>query len=233
MIPWIVLQGGLLLLAVFCAFMLTLTGRTIAETRQSKTLADLNQNLAREVREREKAQRELERLATHDPLTGLKNRRVFDQALDDWIALFQRQKSPFVACIIDLDHFKQINDVYGHLAGDAVLAEIGRCLSKSVRDTDVIARYGGEEFALLLRDTNARDSATFLERLRRAVESLSVQVADHALAVTASFGAAEYSDGATDAITLMRIADEGLYEAKARGRNQIVLKSGNGTEERT
>ncbi len=135
--------------------MLTLTGRTIAETRQSKTLADLNQNLAREVRERKKAQRELERLATHDPLTGLKNRRVFDQALDDWIALFQRQKSPFVACIIDLDHFKQINDVYGHLAGDAVLAEIGRCLSKSVRDTDVITRYGGEEFALLLRDTNA------------------------------------------------------------------------------
>ena len=233
LIPWIVLKGGLLLLAVFCAFMLTLTGRTIAETRQSKTLADLNQNLAREVREREEAQRELERLATHDPLTGLKNRRVFDQTLDEWIALFQRQKSPFVVCIIDLDHFKQINDVYGHLAGDAVLAEIGRCLSKSVRDTDVIARYGGEEFALLLRDTNAGGSASFLERLRHAVESLSVQVADHSLAVTASFGAAEYSDGATDAVTLMRIADEGLYEAKARGRNQIVLKSGNGTEERT
>lgn len=164
---------------------------------------------------------ELDRLSREDPLTGLANRREFDQRLDDEIRRAQRQGTPLAVAMLDLDRFKNVNDRFGHALGDAVLREVGDLIRRECRAIDIIGRYGGEEFALALPGTDLHAGATLCERIRVAFERCDWQQLHPDLAVTVSAGVSVWSPGA-DAQTLLAAADANLYEAKRSGRNRVV-----------
>jgi diguanylate cyclase (GGDEF)-like protein len=159
--------------------------------------------------------------AATDPLTGLPNRRSVQAALKRTIAQAGRTLSPMAVLVLDLDHFKQINDTFGHDRGDAVLAAVGDVLSHALRTSDFVGRNGGEEFIALLPDTGVEGALEAAEKLRRAIERLTVPGIDRP--VTASVGAAVYPHTAADAESLLRVADRALYAAKANGRNRAEL----------
>jgi diguanylate cyclase (GGDEF)-like protein len=161
-----------------------------------------------------------ERRATSDQLTGLPNRRAADDALRRMAAHAGRSSSQLAAVLLDLDHFKQINDIHGHDSGDEVLATVGQLLTQSLRTSDFAARYGGEEFLLLLPDTDRNGAVILAEKLRKSIEQ-----ADFArmATVTGSFGVAVLPDDAGEVEQLIREADRALYRAKARGRNRVEI----------
>ncbi len=164
----------------------------------------------------------IEYLADHDPLTGLYNRYYFEQAFERiWLAA-QRGQPPFAVMICDIDHFKRVNDRFGHDAGDTVLEGVARTLRETARRTDLIARQGGEEFVVLAMDLRPETSFFYAERLRLAVASQSFL---EGIQVTISIGIACYSPG-QDRKTLLKKADEALYQAKNSGRNCIRGSSG-------
>ncbi len=177
--------------------------------------------LAREIRRRAEAEDKLEELATTDSLTGLKNRRKFDQEIDSEWRRALRHRSPLSLLMIDADHFKAYNDTYGHQAGDQVLVGIAICISDSVkRAGDCAARYGGEEFAVLLPDTSAMDAMTIAETIRRKVQGWS----DEPVMSTVSIGIASVTPTQTiDWASFVHAADKALYSAKAAGRNCCVM----------
>ncbi len=157
--------------------------------------------------------------ANNDALTGVPNKRALDDTLKRMVAQAARSVSPLAAVMLDLDHFKQVNDVYGHEKGDEVLAAIGAALRDTLRESDFVGRYGGEEFLILLPDTD-RDGATAVaETIRAAVELVKVPGVERA--VTASLGIAVAPDDAGDPTRLIRNADKALFTAKARGRNRV------------
>lgn len=178
--------------------------------------------VARDITDRKHLEQERERLleqvaalARTDDLTGLLNRRAWDEEVPKAIAQARRHEHPLALALVDFDHFKQFNDAHGHQAGDELLAEAARSWRAALRATDTIARYGGEEFALLLPDCPAAEVDTLLERFRAATpggETVSVGVA--------------YWDGIEDARTLAARADEALYAAKKTGRNRVVTALG-------
>ena len=159
---------------------------------------------------------EIERLATRDGLTGLANRRMFEESLDVETARSRRLGTPLSLLILDVDHFKQINDTYGHPAGDAVLREIGAAVASTTKAFDVAARYGGDEFVVLLPGCSAHDAIGVAERVRA---ELSHEV--RAAPVTVSAGVATMPDNARDAERLVAAADAALYEAKRDGRDRV------------
>ncbi len=162
---------------------------------------------------------ELEKLARTDMLTGLANRRHADDMLRATVASARRHGRALTAALLDLDHFKSINDRYGHAAGDAVLREVGLRLASELREEDVAARWGGEEFLLLLPDTP--DGATTCERLRTAIADIPVLCSDGTrVPVTASLGWATWCED-EDAEVLVARADRALYDAKEAGRNRV------------
>lgn len=165
---------------------------------------------------------ELERLSMTDALTGLPNRRAFDERLREALASARRQQRPLVLALLDFDRFKSINDRYGHELGDAVLVEGAAVLRASLRAADVAARWGGEEFALLLPDTGREAALHILDRLRRAVSSLDWARLDGALAPTVSIGGAAL-DEVDDEAGLLRLADRRLFAAKRAGRDRVVV----------
>jgi diguanylate cyclase (GGDEF)-like protein len=177
--------------------------------------------LAREIRRRAEAEDKLEELATTDALTGLRNRRKFDAAIESEWRRAMRQKSPISLLMIDADHFKSYNDTFGHQAGDQVLVGIAICISDSVRRAgDCAARYGGEEFSVLLPGTAATDALRIAETIRLKVIGWSEE--DHPS--TVSIGVASITpSGGMDWHQLVRAADKALYAAKAAGRNCCVL----------
>jgi diguanylate cyclase (GGDEF)-like protein len=179
--------------------------------------------LAREIGRRADAESRLEEMATTDALTGLKNRRKFDQVIDGEWRRAMRQKIPIALLMIDADHFKAYNDTYGHQAGDQVLVGIAICISDSVgRAGDCAARYGGEEFAVLLPNTSAADAFNIAETIRAKVQGWSGGEA----ASTVSCGVASLVPAAgMDWPILVAAADKALYAAKAGGRNQSVVAS--------
>ena len=141
---------------------------------------------------------ELTQEAMTDPLTGLYNRRFFDDALEREIAAAQRRRTPFSVVMLDIDRFKQVNDTWGHDAGDAVLQALARLLERGIRGSDIAARYGGEEFALLMPDTPVAGAAERAEILRRDLEALPIDEGSRRISVTASFGIAQYGARAAD-----------------------------------
>lgn len=157
----------------------------------------------------------LDRDARTDPLTGLINRRGLDEVLELWRA----EARPFAAVAVDIDHFKHVNDSWGHEVGDAVLRRLGLILRQAARDTDVVCRTGGEEFLLLLPGLSSTAAVAVAERLRKAVARERIEPAGH---VTVSAGVAVLPEDATDIGTALRLADEMLYEAKRAGRNRVV-----------
>ena len=159
--------------------------------------------------------------AATDSLTGLPNRRAIQDTLKRMIAHSARSASPMAAVLLDLDHFKQINDTFGHEEGDAVLAAVGEALSSTVRTSDFVGRSGGEEFIALLPDTDAEGALETAEKLRATIAGITL--ARVGRTISASFGVAVHPDVADDAQTLMRLADRALYAAKAGGRNRVEL----------
>lgn len=159
--------------------------------------------------------------AERDPLTKLRNRRAFDAALDAESARFQRYERPLSVLLVDLDHFKQINDTHGHEAGDAVLQLVARTLEHELRDNDIPARFGGEEFVVLLPETDRRHAQDAAERLRHAIEDLVFDWQGRAIAIRASIGVASVPECASTPRDLVGAADEALYAAKKNGRNQV------------
>ncbi len=164
-------------------------------------------------------QAELERLVATDRLTGVGNRRAFDQLAELEVAKSNRYGVPVSLILFDIDHFKQINDAYGHTVGDSVLVRIARRVSSRLRDTDSIARWGGEEFAVVTPCTPISGAYVVAEAIRRAVEEESFRPVGH---VTISLGIAQLAPHETAAFWLAR-ADRLLYEAKQQGRNRTCL----------
>ncbi len=165
----------------------------------------------------------LYRQATHDPLTGLANRRLFMQQLATEIERAQRYRHPMSLIIFDLDHFKHVNDNYGHLQGDEVLKRFARLMVDTIRGNDLAGRYGGEEFIVLLPETPAHTAAEVAERIRQACTAQPVIVSrERHISFTASAGIAQLHPD-EQAEQLINRADSSLYKAKETGRNRIVL----------
>ncbi len=161
-----------------------------------------------------------ERRAASDALTGLPNRRAADESIKRMVAHAGRTVTALAAVLLDLDHFKQVNDLHGHDLGDKALAMIGQTLAASLRASDFAARYGGEEFLLLLPDTDRSGAVEVAEKLRRTIAQTEVREVG---ALTASFGIAVMPDDAAEPEQLIRKADRALYAAKARGRNRVEV----------
>lgn len=163
----------------------------------------------------------LDELARVDSLTGCLNHRGFRERLDGEAAVVERARQPLALLHLDLDHFKRINDTFGHPAGDEVLAAVGAELAGVARRSDVVARVGGEEFALLLPDTGVARAREVAERLRRAIRAI-----DHPAGATASIGVSCLPETARNQDELVATADRALYEAKRAGRNRVVVAPG-------
>lgn len=165
----------------------------------------------------------LRNLATHDQLTGLLNRREFDRIITEEAERSKRFGHTFALILVDIDHFKQVNDRHGHLAGDAVLREVARRLQRGLRSVDRLARFGGEEFVLVLMETDEAKAVALAERLRGQVAAEPFEAGTAApLPVTISAGVAVFPrDGATIP-AVIDAADKALYAAKAEGRNRVT-----------
>jgi two-component system, cell cycle response regulator len=172
----------------------------------------------------ERFNRNLYESAVRDGLTGLYNRRYFDDRLRAELAFAKRHKTPLALMLADIDHFKKVNDERGHQIGDLTLSEVGRRLSAVMRAEDVIARYGGEEFAILCRNATESQARTLADRLRFVVAE-ELQVPDGlSLRITASLGLAVMPHGLiAGEVELVKAADAALYEAKRRGRDRSVV----------
>ncbi|MEO8630795.1 MAG: diguanylate cyclase, partial [Betaproteobacteria bacterium] len=173
----------------------------------------------------QRANQKLEQLALHDPLTGLANRRKFVERFAYEMARADRIRTPPSLLMVDIDHFKAVNDKYGHLAGDACLKAVAGVLADSVRAVDLVARFGGEEFAVLLPETSVAQSLLAAERLRSKVQAQPVSIGDSAppLAITISVGATSLADFTTSLDEILARADEAVYRAKRAGRNQVCV----------
>jgi diguanylate cyclase len=190
--------------------------------------ADLQVNL-------EQSQRQIERLKSNladaeeqglvDPLTGLRNRRSFDIMLSSAVAAARNSGQPLCLIIADIDHFKSINDRYGHPTGDEVLKWFARILSANVKGRDTVARYGGEEFAIILAQTTLENATTIAEQIKAQLNAQYWQkpgAPNTMLRVTSSFGVAQMTNGEGTSGLIAR-ADAKLYEAKAGGRNRVAV----------
>ncbi|MCA9552112.1 MAG: diguanylate cyclase [Myxococcales bacterium] len=161
--------------------------------------------------------------ATQDPLTGLSNRVAVQEILERELARADREGSPVAVIMVDLDHFKRINDTFGHQAGDEVLREAGNRMKGAVRVYDTVGRYGGEEFIVVLPGADAQVAARVAQRLRTQLSAGGVSTAEGQIPVTASLGVAACEAGAGVApAELIRRADAALYQAKAEGRDRVV-----------
>jgi diguanylate cyclase (GGDEF)-like protein len=162
--------------------------------------------------------------ARRDSLTGLLNRPAILEVLQKESIRSVREKTPIAAIMTDIDHFKHINDTYGHLAGDAVLREAARRLSATLRGYDSVGRYGGEEFLIVAPSCDAVGGADVAERLRESISGAPIDASGHAIVVTMSFGVAATCD-IKQVNQLLRMADEALYAAKKAGRNRVNVNS--------
>ncbi|MEM8615819.1 MAG: GGDEF domain-containing protein [Pseudomonadota bacterium] len=177
-----------------------------------------------------RVQEQLHALATTDSLTGLLNRRAFTDAFERETARAARTNAPISIVLLDLDHFKKINNVHGHAGGDIALRNIAERLRTTIRfGTDEIARWGGEEFAIMLTQTNRDSAVRAALRLRSRLQSLNIDFADRSISVTASFGVVECAPGEQLEDAVMR-ADKCLRQAKRKGRDCVVAYTDKSTK---
>lgn len=186
-------------------------------------LARTNRQLNEQVRENEALQALLREQAMRDPLTGLYNRRYLDETAERELARARRAGVSIALAMLDIDHFKRINDAYGHQGGDRVLVELGELLRAQTRAADIACRLGGEEFLLLFPDMPARIAIDCAERLRLAFAALPVRFGELTLRATVSIGLACCPEHAEDLASLVRAADDALYAAKRGGRNRVEV----------
>jgi diguanylate cyclase (GGDEF)-like protein len=188
-------------------------GRQLEEA--NRQLEDRNDRL-------NEAIEQLHMAAMTDPLTGLRNRRYMTMKIQEEMVRFKRTRRLFSLVIADIDHFKDVNDQYGHECGDEVLRRVADVLRLGVREQDAVARWGGEEFLMLLPETESSGAALVAEKLRRAIEETAGQCLGQTIAVTMTFGATAYDESA-NMDTTIREADNALYLGKQRGRNRVVV----------
>ncbi|HJP31780.1 MAG TPA: diguanylate cyclase [Candidatus Latescibacteria bacterium] len=163
--------------------------------------------------------------AVIDELTGVYNRRYLDEQLSARLAEAQRYNAPFSIGLVDIDHFKKVNDTYGHQVGDLVLAETADIIRQQMRKEDLLARYGGEEFAVMLPHTDRLGAAILAERVREAIAEHKFVVPSATVSITISMGLASFPlDEVEDDFSLLKLTDRRLYEAKRSGRNQTVFE---------
>lgn len=165
----------------------------------------------------------MEKLATTDELTGLPNRRTFDRKLDEAIARHGRAERSFGLIFLDIDHFKQVNDTYGHPVGDEVLEDVSEVIRESVRGIDVPTRYGGEEFAVILEETGCEGARQVAERIRQGVADLEFEAVGESFTCTVSLGIAVWPDDARAGEAIVDAADEALYASKENGRDRVTI----------
>jgi diguanylate cyclase (GGDEF)-like protein len=199
-----------LLLWIVIALTLPMTMTVSAQIRQLRSaLKNTRQQLL-----------QFEEKAIRDELTGLYNRRQLQTELDLAIAQSSEHDTPFCLCLIDVDHFKDINDKHGHLAGDMILREFARVARESIRDSDIIGRYGGDEFMQILPDTELKGAVMHAERLRVHAHFLDLKSVLPQKSISLSIGVAQYRPG-EEVAELIERADAALYRAKERGRNRV------------
>jgi diguanylate cyclase (GGDEF)-like protein len=189
------------------------------ELKQAKEKAE---KFAHELKE---ANKHLREMVFRDGLTGLYNHRYFQDLMDKELSRSRRYKKPFALMMLDLDHFKKINDAYGHPVGDIVLKKVSKAIKNTIRDCDFAARYGGEEFAIVLPETELRGAVIVAERLRKAIDQLEIDTNACRIDVTVSVGVTCYHP-LTDKIEKSEIftqADNALYNSKKKGRNMISI----------
>lgn len=195
--------------------------RSEEELRQHRDHLDVL--VAQRTVELARANAELERMARMDDQTGLSNRRYVMERLDEELRRADRHGTPLAVMLLDLDHFKQVNDNYGHLAGDAVLAQSARVIQAAMRATDIKGRFGGEEFVTIMPQTTAVGARVFAERLRIAIGAQIHRDVAPEFRVTCSIGVSEFTSETSTLSDLLRRADRALYKAKRLGRDRVCV----------
>jgi diguanylate cyclase (GGDEF)-like protein len=184
-------------------------------------LISLSSNFLSDLMEQKKKIEELNQKVVHDSMTGLKNYHYFIGSLEKEINRSLRYDMPLSLIFSDIDHFKKVNDTYGHLAGDHVLRSMADCLKSGLRDSDTVARYGGEEFGVILPETDLAGARIVAERMRKQVEQQQLEFEGKKIQVTMSFGIASFSfDEDATKNGFIQKADQALYKAKETGRNK-------------
>jgi len=178
--------------------------------------------ISRDISEQKKREDELLRLATTDPLTGAFNRRYGTERLVEAFDRHKRYASPATVLMIDIDHFKKVNDTYGHDVGDIVLQDLAKLLRAQVRAVDMVARWGGEEFLVLMPETPAEPAAVVARRILAAVRATPFAVPGRTIGLTVSIGAASFTPDIASVDALVKRADTALYDAKSGGRDRLV-----------
>lgn len=194
--------------------------RQIAELKAHRKT--LEQEVKARTKELEEANRKLDVISRTDELTALPNRRDMLRTIDNEIQRVSRTRKPFCFIFIDIDHFKNVNDTYGHACGDEVLKHVASTIRNLLRKYDVLARYGGEEFLTLLPETDLEGARTVAERFRKTIEDSNVIFGKNTIKVTITLGVAEY-DHALGADRSIQLADRALYEGKETGRNKVIV----------
>ncbi|APD92986.1 diguanylate cyclase [Alteromonas mediterranea] len=166
---------------------------------------------------------ELKTASRVDGLTGLFNRRYWQERFDEMYKLCVRRDKPSTAVMLDIDHFKRINDTYGHQAGDKVIKMLAALIKRCVRETDLAGRYGGEEFAIILNDSTVEDARIVAERIRQLAQRLVVEHEGESINFTVSLGLAQFSSAFKGPLAWLECADKALYDAKESGRNQYRI----------
>jgi len=163
----------------------------------------------------------VQELAITDGLTGAFSRRYWIERFQEELSRSKKFQYNLSFLMIDIDHFKNFNDCYGHLVGDAILKSTAETIKENLRQIDLIGRYGGEEFSVILTETNKEKAKLAAERIREAIEKKPIKVYDENLKITISIGISTFPDDAKDTINLIEIADRALYQAKENGRNRV------------
>lgn len=196
----------------------TLNAQNEALRQAHEELESVNRSLEQKVKERTES---LQQLANTDQLTQIKNRRAILDTLEYEIQRFQRQPRNLSILMLDIDHFKAINDTFGHLEGDSILLKVAQTISKACRQTDSVGRYGGEEFLVVLPETSVGDATDLAERIRISMKDCRTNDGG---ALTCSIGVAALHDG-QGILDLIKVADDRVYTAKRQGRNQVIFES--------
>lgn len=203
-------------------------GRDVSARKQQEAqLLQSHQQLENQLRQAATEKTALQELATRDGLTGLYNRRYLNDALPRECARARRDGQPLALIMFDLDHFKQVNDQYGHAAGDEVLKTLAELLKKGVRESDLICRYGGEEFVAVMPNMSASQAWTRVESWRQQLQEMVIVVADFRIHITLSAGMAVFPEHGDNPDQLLTRADEMLYQSKEQGRNRISVYPSN------
>jgi diguanylate cyclase (GGDEF)-like protein/PAS domain S-box-containing protein len=191
--------------------------------RSEQTIKKANLELTEQLAQIRSLQKELKEQTLRDPLTGVYNRRYFDEIIEREFERVQRDGIPLSIMMLDMDHFKTINDTFGHAAGDLVLKTAAKALTDSIRPFDFCCRFGGEEFILVLPGLSPEFAESRANYFRQLLENLTIPWQDKSIQVTASFGIAITPNHGTSPTKLLRMADEAMYRSKLAGRNRVTL----------